>query len=115
MTEATKRRKHGCLTDCVAYWFNLHPENVPLFIYPHAGWVGRVKRFYRRRGYRARFVGCRRPPTTGVHIVIGKSWKYPRESHAVVYRQGRIVVNTANDRRFPLNRITHRLQVRKVR
>lgn len=115
MTEATRRdyMKHGCLTDCVAFYFNVHPSTVPLFIRPQKGWVKRLKAFFRRRGYRARFIETRRPPTSGTHIVIGKSVKFPKDSHAVVYRRGRKVWDSAMSEPS-IRYVTHRLQVRRI-
>ena len=106
------RRTQGCLTDCVAYLLNVHPERVPYFVYRREGWSRRLKAFFQRRGFRARWVFCARPPARGTHILCGDSLRWKTFGHVVVYRNGRL----AFDPNFPSDwsddRITHRLVVR---
>ena len=103
------RRTQGCLTDCVAYILNLHPERVPYFVYPRMKWMQRMQRFFRGHGYFAFWIPCHRPPHRGVHIICGNSRQWKTYAHVVVYRNGRL----AYDPQFPSTwtdqRITHRL------
>ena len=112
MNAATARRlkrTEGCLTDCVAYVLNLHPEHVPYFVRPRQGWMARLRRFLRRHGYTARWVPCERPPKRGTHIVCGDSLRWKTCAHAVVYRAGRLAYDPQYPSLWQGNRITHRL------
>jgi hypothetical protein len=44
------KNNNTCLTDCVAYYFNIHPEKVPFFI-GTKHWYRNLKTFFRIRGY----------------------------------------------------------------
>lgn len=119
------RRTQGCLTDCVAYFLNLHPENVPYFVYPREGWNERLKAFFKRHGYEVRWNYCTNDPVqnkinskyalpkNGTHIIAGNSLRYKTYGHVVVYKKGKL----AYDPNFPSDwsdkRITHRLIVQK--
>lgn len=109
---ARLRRTQGCLTDCIAYWLNLHPENVPYFVYPRKGWVSRVKRFFRHHGYAVHWVECGTPPKRGTHIVCGDSLAWKTAAHVVVYRAGRLVYDPNFPSRWNDKQITHRLVIR---
>ena len=110
--ELRLRRTQGCLTDCIAYYFNLHPEKVPFFVYPRNGWSQRLKRFFKRRGYKAFWQGCLRPPKSGLHILCGDSLRWKTASHAVVYRDGKLVYDPKYPSEWSDKRITHRLIVK---
>ena len=103
------RQTQGCLTDCVAYVLNIHPERVPYFVYPRSGWARRLRRFFRRRGFHARWIFCSRPPRRGTHIVCGNSLKYKTYAHVVVYRAGRLAYDPQYPSKWRDDRITHRL------
>ena len=106
------RRTQGCLTDCVAYVFNLHPERVPFFVYPRKGWMSRVRRFFRRYGYDCYWIECSTPPKRGLHIVCGDSLRWKTYAHVVVYRAGRLVFDPDYPSKWSDTRITHRLVVK---
>ncbi len=112
MTKAREqhiRRTEGCLTDCLAYVFNQHPEHVPVFIYPRKGWMTRVRRWVGRRGFRCYWqrVEDRPIPRRGVVIVCGDSLRWKTYAHAVVYRGGRMVFDPAHPSEWSDARATH--------
>ena len=111
---ARLRHTQGCLTDCVAYFFNVHMSRVPLFIYPRVGWNKRLKAFFARRGYKARWQQARTVPSRGVHIVCGDSLRWKTASHCVVYRNGQLVYDPNGPGQWKDARITHRLVVRRA-
>ncbi len=108
------RHTQGCLTDCIAYVLNRHSEKVPYFVYPRAGWMQRVKRFFAAHGYRASWVPCQRVPRRGVHIVCGPSLTWKTAAHVVVYRAGRLVYDPEYPSRWNTSRITHRLLLEAI-
>lgn len=108
------RHTQGCLTDCIAYWLNVHPENVPYFVYPRAGWMDRVKAFFRKHGYAAHWVDCETPPKRGKHIVCGDSLVWKTAAHSVVYKNGKLVYDPQYPSRWRDERITHRLVIKEV-
>lgn len=109
-----RRRTQGCLTDCIAYLLNLHPEHVPHFVHPNKGWMVRVRRFLRRHGYAARWVLADRPPGRGTHIVCGDSLAWKNHCHVVVYRAGKLVYDPQYPSKWKDSRITHRLIVTRL-
>ena len=111
MARDSRRDSMGCLTDAVAFYFNLHPERVPLFVFPRRGWLSRLKAFYRRRNCRIRWVRAVKAPARGTHLVCGDSLKWKRASHVVVYRNGRLVFDPSRPSQWTNARITHRLVV----
>lgn len=108
------RRTQGCLTDCVAYVLNLHPENVPYFVYPREGWNQRLKEFFRRHGYRVRWKFSLLPPKKGTHIICGNSLKWKTYGHVVVYRNGKLVYDPNHPSDWSDKRMTHRLIIKKI-
>ena len=82
------RETQGCLTDCVAFFLNKHPQNVPYFVYPRVGWNERLKEYFLENGYRAHWDLIENAPLKkgGLQIVCGDSLKYKNFSHCVVYR-----------------------------
>lgn len=106
------RARMGCMTDCVGFVFGLCPERVPLFL-DRKTWNRRLKAFYRRRGYRARWILATTVPKRGTHIVVGDSLVWKRAAHAVVYRNGRLVFDPDYPSKWSTKRITHRLHVTK--
>lgn len=112
---ALLRRTQGCLTDCIAYYLNLHPERVPFFVYPRDNWMARVRRFFWKHGFTVRWVRCEQPPQRGMHIVCGDSLVWKTASHAVVYRTGKLAFDPQFPSKWKDSRITHRLVVSRVR
>lgn len=82
------RKTQGCLTDCVAYYFNIHPQNVPFFIYPREGWNRRLKAFFRRRGFLVFWSPYfdLEESDDKVRLVVGNSKNWKTSGHCVVYR-----------------------------
>ena len=108
------RRNQGCLTDCVAYLFNLHPENVPYFVYPRKGWVKRFKAFFLRHGHRVYWIASKSIPKSGLCIVCGNSLNWKTYSHVVVYKNGRLVYDPDYPSKWSRKRMTHRLIITKA-
>lgn len=109
-----RRRTQGCLTDCVAYFLNIHPENVPYFVYPRKDWNLRLKNFFKKHGYFVYWNLCIKPPKRGIHIVCGDSLKWKTYAHVVVYKNGKIAYDPNYPSKWKDNRITHRLVVKKI-
>lgn len=109
------RRTQGCLTDCVAYFLNLHPENVPYFVYPRQGWNERLKKFFLKNGYCVYWDLCKIPPKRGLHILCGNSLVYKTFSHVVVYKNGKLVYDPQYPSKWSDKRITHRLVISKIK
>lgn len=109
------RRTQGCLTDCVAYILNLHPENVPYFVYPREGWNERLKAFFRKNGYHSEWKMCSESsiPKRGVHLIQGDSLIWKTYGHAVVYKNGKLVYDPNYPSNWKDNRVTHRLVLKK--
>ena len=112
--EVKMRRTQGCLTDCVAYLLNIHPENVPYFVYPRKGWNERLKDFFLQHGYRSHWDFCKKPPKRGTHIICGKSAVYKTFAHVVVYRSGKLVYDPNYPSKWSDKRITHRLILSRI-
>jgi len=108
------RRTQGCLTDCVAYWLNIHPENVPFFIYPREGWNKRLKKFFRKFGYNIRWAWCKEIPRTGTHIVCGNSLTWKTYAHVVIYKNGKLKFDPDYPSRWSDKRISHRLVIKPL-
>lgn len=108
------RRTQGCLTDCIAYYLNLHPENVPYFVYPREKWMDRVRKFFKKHGYYAYWDLCTTPPKRGIHIVCGNSLKWKTYAHVVVYKNGKMVYDPNYPSLWKDNRVTHRLIVKPL-
>lgn len=81
------RHTQGCLTDCVAYYFGVHPNKVPFFIKPTKGWYKRFQRYFSRRGLKCSWVDYK--PTKNLIIAVGKSSTKKGWYHAVVYKGGK--------------------------
>jgi hypothetical protein len=113
--ETRLRAKQGCLTDCVAYFLNIHPENVPYFVYPREGWNNRLKLFFLKHGYDARWDVCKIPPRRGMHIICGDSKKWKTFSHVVIYKNGKLAYDPNYPSQWNDGRITHRLILKKIR
>lgn len=112
--ETRLRREQGCLTDCVAYYFNLHPENVPYFVYPRKGWAARLKAFFRRRGIKGKWMKSSWVPSRGTYLVIGDSKVWKTYSHCVVYKNGRLAYDPDYSRAWDDSRITHVFMTEKL-
>jgi hypothetical protein len=99
--------KNTCLTDCVAYIFNLNANDVPFFI-KNKFWLSRsLKWWLKKRGYKYKLI----EDAEGVvknrekYIAIGKSPrskaksnnKYDRRilTHAVVCKNSKIIFDPA--------------------
>jgi len=113
-TDAYIRRYKGCMTDSVAYYLNLHPEKVPLFIKYGKNWSKKFRSWWKQRGYEVRWDFCKKPPKKGVHIIVGDSLVWKRYSHMVVYRNGKLAYDPTYPSKWKDNRITHRLIVKKL-
>ena len=111
---ARLRRTQGCLTDCVAYVLNIHPERVPYFVYPRQEWMQRLRRFFKRHGFAVFWTTCIEPPKRGMHIVCGDSLKWKTYAHVVVYRAGRLAFDPQYPSSWRDSRITHRLVMRQA-
>jgi hypothetical protein len=108
------RRTQGCLTDCVAYLLNIHPENAPYFVYPRKGWNDRLKIFFKKRGYISYWSTCKEIPKTRTHIVCGNSLKWKTSAHVVVYKNGKLIYDPDYPSRWSNKRITHKLVLKKI-
>ena len=113
------RRTQGCLTDCVAYILNLHPENVPYFVYPRKGWNERLKAFLKKHGYEAhwKFCGYGTPfykIPKGKVIICGNSLKWKTYAHVVVYKNGKLDYDPDFPSKWSNKRITHKLILKRV-
>lgn len=108
------RRTQGCLTDSIAYLLNLHPQNVPFFVYPRKGWMERVRNFFAKYGLYVWWEESAKVPKRGTYIVCGDSLVWKTYAHVVVYKNGKL----AYDPNFPStwkdSRITHLLKVKKI-
>ena len=109
-----RRRTQGCMTDCVAYYFNLHPENVPLFVYPREGWNKRLKKFFLKRGLQVFWQLGKDVPKKGMYLVSGDSKEWKTYSHMVVYKNGKLVYDPNYPSQWTGKRITHWLDVLPV-
>lgn len=112
--EIRLRREQGCLTDCVAYLLNLHPRNVPYFVYPRKGWNERLKAFFKKHGYEVHWRFAIDVPKRGTHILCGDSKRWKTSGHVVVYKNGKIIYDPSYPSDWDDKRITHRLVVRKT-
>lgn len=109
------RRNQGCLTDSVAYFLNLHPENVPYFVYPRKGWNDRLRKFLKKHGYSSFWLKWDEVPKRGMHIVCGKSLKWKTSAHVVVYKNGKLAYDSNYPSDWKDSRITHRLVMKKLK
>jgi len=108
------RRTQGCLTDCIAYYLNLHPENVPFFVYPRKDWMKRVKQFFKKYNYSAYWINITDVPKRGTHIVCGNSLIWKTYAHVVVYKSGKLIYDPNYPSNWSDKRITHRLIVQPL-
>lgn len=113
---ARLRFNQGCLTDCVAYFLNLHPENVPYFVYPRKDWSKRLKKYFKGKGYFVYWKDDKSPPKRGVHIVCGNSLVWKTACHAVIYKNGKLAYDPSGpDNKWHDRRITHRLVIKRIK
>jgi hypothetical protein len=103
------RHTQGCLTDSIAFFLNIHPQNVPFFVYPRKGWNERLKDFLEKHGYAARWDFATKPPKRGTHIVCGNSLHWKTAAHVVVYRNGKLRYDPTYPSKWDDKRITNRL------
>lgn len=109
------RRYEGCMTDCVAFFLDKHPENVPLFVKLGKKWSVKFRAYWKRHGYAVRWELASKAPKRGTHIMVGDSLVWKKYSHMVVYRSGKLVYDPAFPSKWRDNRITHRLVVKKLK
>lgn len=111
------RRTQGCLTDCIAYFFNIHPEKVPYFVYPRKDWMKRVRKFFKSHGYKCHWQLIEFAPLkkSGLQIVCGNSLAYKNASHAVVYRGRKLAYDPQYPSKWSEKRITHRLIISRIK
>lgn len=108
------RRTQGCLTDCVAFVLNIHPQNVPYFVYPRKGWNERMKKFFKKHGYDAKWtLYCDIKEKKVLRIVIGDSLIWKTSAHAVVYRGNELVYDPQFPSKWKGTRATHFLYLKK--
>ncbi len=107
------RRTQGCLTDCVAYFLNLHPENVPYFVYPRKNWNKRLKNYFKKHGYFVYWSLCKKVPKKGVHLVCGNSLRWKTACHVVIYKNGKLAYDPNYPSQWSDKRITHILNITK--
>ena len=112
--ELRLRRTQGCLTDCIAYYLNLHPDKVPYFVYPRDGWMERVKKFFNKQGYEAHWIKCGKSPQKGIHIVCGDSLIWKTYAHVVIYKNGKLIYDPDYPTKWNDKRITHRLVIKRL-
>lgn len=105
------RRTQGCLTDSVAYYLNLHPENVPYFVYPRKDWAERLRKFFKKFGYAILWDKTNKVPKRGMYIVCGNSLKWKTFAHVVVYKNGKLAYDPNYPSDWKDNRVTHILNV----
>lgn len=108
------RRTQGCLTDSVAYLLNLHPENVPFFVYPREGWMKRLRAFFKKHGYEILWNKTSVVPKRGTYIVCGDSLRWKTFAHVVVYKNGKLVYDPDYPSKWKDNRCTHVLDIWKI-
>ena len=108
------RRTQGCLTDCVAYVLNLHPENVPFFVYPREGWAKRLRTFFKKHGYSVIWKYTNKVPKRGTHLVCGNSLHWKTAAHIVVYKNGKLAYDPQYPSKWKDSRITHRLILKRL-
>lgn len=113
-SETYRRRYEGCMTDCVAYYLNLHPEHVPLFVKWGKDWSKKFRNWWKRKGYIVRWELCKTPPKRGTHLIVGNSLVWKKYSHMVVYRNGKLVYDPSYPSKWKNKRITHRLIIKKI-
>lgn len=117
MPKIDSRVRYGlndCLTDCVAKFFGVHTSRVPLFV-RYDNWEDRLRRFFRRRGYRLRFIRDFSPKVLRgrrVYLVQGRSPRNPKYrcglfDHMVLYRGRRRYYDPSLDRRWLHGRPKH--------
>lgn len=103
----------GCLTDCVAYFLDLHPRNVPYFVYPRKGWNERLKAFFKKHGYEVYWTNKNPIISRGLYLVCGDSLAYKTFAHVVVYRGKKMVYDPQYPSQWSDERATHRLVIKK--
>ena len=108
---AKMRRTQGCLTDSVAYYFNVHPENVPFFVYPRKNWMRRLRTYFKKHDKGIFWHKEKTPPKKGTFIVCGDSLKYKTFAHVVVYKNGKLAYDPDYPSKWSTKRITHWLEV----
>ena len=110
------RATQGCLTDCVAFFLNKHPRNVPYFVYPREGWNDRLKAYFRKHGYEVYWDKIEFAPLKkrGLQIICGDSLKWKTYAHCVVYRGTKLVYDPLYPSKWKNHRITHRLITRPL-
>lgn len=79
------RATQGCLTDCVAYYFNVHPLSVPFFIYPRKTWMKRLKAYFKKQGYEIFWAPYTKEKKKILRLVVGNSKNWKTSGHCVVY------------------------------
>ncbi len=114
--ELKLRREAGCLTDCVAWYFNVHPDSVPYFVKPVKGWVRRLKYYFRQRGLKVTWLKMLKGgiPQKGTWLVCGDSLVLKRTCHCVVYHDGKMVYDPNYPSKWKDSRATHILLVEKI-
>ena len=106
------RATQGCLTDCVAYYFNIHPQNVPFFIYPRETWMRRLKSFFAKRGLRIFWCPYTETNKKIIRLVVGNSKKWKTLAHCVVYKGNKKIYDPNPDGNAMKGKPTHQLVIK---
>jgi hypothetical protein len=117
--------KNTCLTDCVAYIFNLSSEDVPFFI-KNKFWLSKsLNGWLKKRGYGYELTEEKKNNNKREkYIVLGKSprshsklnSKYDRRilTHAVVYRNGKMIFDPAPIKKGIIGKPNFYLSFKKI-
>lgn len=105
MKKLSKRndKSNTCLTECVAYIFNLHPLRVPFFVGMSKRWLSvALNHWCRKRGYIVQY--CEGYPKNfkGLAIATGVSPRNKKIYHSIVVNNNRVVFDSTfyNDSRL---------------
>lgn len=112
MKKLKRDNSNTCLTDCVAYYFNIHTENVPFFIGTKS-WYKNLKLYFKRRGLVIEAVRYHKKLLTNknkIYLVAGLSprskapadgkIKHSRVHHMVIYKGSKPHYDPAGRKKF---------------
>ena len=118
LKERELRERQGCLTDCLAYYFNIHPMKVPLFVRPeterHFVWRYLMEDWLNLRGFESKYIKRKTVPKRGMYLAVGNSTKYKRCTHCVVYVNGKLVFDPQFPSAWNDSRVTHYLRITRI-
>jgi len=96
------RYKSDCLTQVVAFYFNIHADRIPFFI-EYTNWKSRLKSFFKRRGKKITWIKYDkklRLNKNKLYIVQGQSPRSKKWQHAVIYKGHKPFYDSSSDRKF---------------